>query len=595
VGGAGGSIAYLPHPIPHFPASCALCSLPVFNPVAPYFSTHIPHSLPLPILLFRLDVVFCFSHSSNLLHLISVWMLAALAGLGALRQRGSYTSLTSDTILTPALLAIVIGGTTVACLLAFVHPCVSARERWPLVQACLPAIHFASQGIGRAAMTLPSASNNLRRNFSTHGVEFRTLEQPQSRCCRVCILGFRRCTQSYRVVVGHTGNVEMDMQVRKWMTSIGEAQDLLLRCAFTQREFLPVSDLEAHIDTVRACWGAALAQRHVLSEALRDTLEDLITTCEGGRHASLLPNAYLDDVGMQRFADLVVNRERDRILLDPRMRRVLQKLVATRMWIGQREIASLDIEDNSEPFRLVDDLAESLGAGASGIGGLRGQGLHYTVWFRGGPLHLGVVQGQQDELLIEGFNVSTSGKPGPGELCGRIKSGDTIVAVNGVDLSLMRFGSACEVFGGSSWPRRIVFRRPCDPLLVRRANELLQEYLIADREQQVGHGIDASSGDLGGEGGVVQGKKSGAEWKDVLERHTKESMSIDLLLDTIDRLDDGGSVVSADMRRMEQQLLWFITQWEEDFEEHHGRDPVHADREDVQRWFAALEKVRRAQ
>ena len=56
----------------------------------------------------------------------------------------------------------------------------------------------------------------------------------------------------------------------------------------------------------------------------------------------------------------------------------------------------------------------------------------------------------------------------------------------------------------------------------------------------------------------------------MLAHHTKESMTIDDLLDAIDKLDGGH--IPVDKLRMEQQLLWFIAQWEKDFNEHLDAD-----------------------
>ena len=112
-----------------------------------------------------------------------------------------------------------------------------------------------------------------------------------------------------------------------------------------------------------------------------------------------------------------------------------------------------------------------------------------------------------------------------------------------------------------------------------------------DHEQGVGEIGGEEGGTRGpvGEKGEPRRGMGGEDWKDMLAHHTKESMTIDDLLDAIDKLDGGH--IPVDKLRMEQQLLWFIAQWEKDFNEHHGHAPQESARGEVQRWFAALEKV----
>ena len=515
-------------------------------------------------------------------------MLTAFSGLGALRQRGLYSSVTSDDFLSLALTYTGICCLCVSFLVAFAHPIASDTERWPLVKSCLQNIQHTTNPKNRKTMV---ASHQLR-SFATHGIEFRKLSRPESRCCRFCIQSWRRFAQSYRLVVGHTGNDVIDNQLRRWLTSIGQGQDLLLKCAFTQREFLPINELDDHIEVVRQAWSEALTQRHILTDTLRELLEELIAKCEGGRHASILSSGLFNENEANKFSDLVVSRERDMILLDPKIRRVLQKLVSMRMWIGNRKIKSLPMDDTGVSFKLMPQ--------ASAASLSRANKILYSIWFRSGPLHLSVVQSIHDELLIDGFSVSTNGRPGPAEICGYVHPGDCIVAVNGIDLTSMDFAAACQTFGSASWPRTLVFRRPVRAAQLESANRAIIGYLQNQQDKLLSIIPDAEPGksihprDLKNVESAEDAVSSMTSWKDMLEHHTQQSMTVDEIVDFVAGIGANKANVPSEERlqRMEQQLTWFINQWEKDFSEHHDRESTDKDRKEIQHWFMALHKLR---
>ena len=124
----------------------------------------------------------------------------------------------------------------------------------------------------------------------------------------------------------------------------------------------------------------------------------------------------LNEVDVMHFSQLVNNRERDRVLMDPRIRRSLRKLIAMRMWIGNRNISAVNPNDlhNDEPYRPVPgpaDLVPKLTKNE--------KDLYYAMWFRGGPLYIDITEGPRDEIEVDGFIVPASGRPGPAEACGK--------------------------------------------------------------------------------------------------------------------------------------------------------------------------------
>eukprot|EP00949_MAST-11_sp_MAST-11-sp1_P000022 g22.t1 len=241
------------------------------------------------------------------------------------------------------------------------------------------------------------------------------------------------------------GQEEDGTDVRQWVSTVGEVQDVLTKSSLLPPSIVPVPSLLKLAERLRRYWLRAAAEGHILTWTLRDHLEELVAFAHSHAESSMLPNKWLEGENMRRFANVVEQRERRGILIDPRMRQVLRKLLILRLWIGNRNIRKLDVDFLDERFEIQEPSSVDMAS------------LHYVVNFRGGPLYVDIGPGPAGEPQIRGFKISDTGKIGPAEECGIIEVGHTIVAVNGEKLQGLPYQAAIEKLVKASWPKALVF------------------------------------------------------------------------------------------------------------------------------------------
>lgn len=85
--------------------------------------------------------------------------------------------------------------------------------------------------------------------------------------------------------------------------------------------------------------------------------------------------------------------------------------------------------------------------------------LYYTVIFHERPMSLIVEQNDNDQVKVCGFAQDSSCKLANEISHRQIKSGDTIVAINNINIKQIGFDKACDLIHAASWPREIEFMR----------------------------------------------------------------------------------------------------------------------------------------
>ena len=70
-----------------------------------------------------------------------------------------------------------------------------------------------------------------------------------------------------------------------------------------------------------------------------------------------------------------------------------------------------------------------------------------------------VEQNDNDQVKVCGFAQDSFCKPNTEIYHERIKSGDTIVAINNINIKQIGFDKACDIIQAASWPRKIEFMR----------------------------------------------------------------------------------------------------------------------------------------
>ena len=541
-----------------------------------------------------------FGYYSNVTHLSLTWMVTGIAALGALKQRGTYAALIDDTTLVPMLITLACLGLIVGSFfVGAIIPC-CFNQRWPLYEYCND--HNMSWG----ANTMDPSQGDADLIFHTDGIEFVAPERHHNRCYRPFVSCYHRIYQHHRLFVGRYDKYS---HVRQWMIDIGVCQDLLLECQFIEKEFLPLKRMNEVVQVLRADWLKALTRNHILMYSLRDYLEEIIAIRNGlAKTHSLYARKELGltELDVLHFSDLVNNRDRDRVLMDPRIRCALRKLVAMRMWIGDRHIETLEIKDNDHPFHLVPGPADIL----QSLTNQSEKDLFYVISFRGGPLYLDIAPGAKDEIEIDGFISPSNGKPGPAEVSGIIEYGDLVVAVNGTSLTSLTFDDSLDIFADATWPRMIVFQRPMDGVKQKRSAEILDAYLnlqrslmtaAAPEENSTGteNQNEASNGTITTSTSTTNEENAGGEtkshmptWKDMLHAHTNDNMSLDETLEAI-QLMEHAAMSHESVDQLEERLSFFIKKWEEDFSNHHdGKVLTDEDRMEIKDWYHSMNVVR---
>eukprot|EP00164_Ancoracysta_twista_P010446 GFYU01015757.1.p1 GENE.GFYU01015757.1~~GFYU01015757.1.p1 ORF type:complete len:799 (+),score=159.78 GFYU01015757.1:384-2780(+) len=100
-------------------------------------------------------------------------------------------------------------------------------------------------------------------------------------------------------------------------------------------EFVKLDELEDIIDEVHDCWADAKLLEHQLETKLHDILVDLVALVRIVEPRSFLPNDHLEE-HLGPFRRRLDQRELDLILVPPRNRSLLLKLLAVRAFIGDR-------------------------------------------------------------------------------------------------------------------------------------------------------------------------------------------------------------------------------------------------------------------
>lgn len=501
--------------------------------------------------------------------------------MGTLRQRGMYAALISDVTIVPILIVLSVIGLALYVICGMFIPCIN-NHKWPIYFFCSDHHLSWSREVKRDAL------------FHTDGIEFVDLPRYHNRWCRPCVHCCRRIRQLHVIKIG---TYDKTKHVQEWLTTIGICQDLLLECQFIQKEFLPLSRIQDVTNALRKQWSKALTRNHILKYTLREHLEEIVCINYGiATKYSLYgrKELKLKEIDVLHFSDLVNNRERDRVLMDPRIRRSLRKLVAMRMWMGDRQIETLINGNNHQytnnvSYRVISGPADVIQSLTN-----EEKDLYYTMWFRGGPLYLDISEGPNGEIEIDGFIVPNSGNPGPAEASGLVNYNDFIVAVNGVNLTGMSFDDALDVMVDSSWPQTIVFKRDLDHhgIKLKREKDILSEYLKIENElmKETGNGSGSDSGS--GETKSSGGGGDMPTWQEMLHEHTNENMSLDETLEAI-HLMEHHNMGKESVIELEKRLLFFITSWEEDWSNHHeGKILEDEDRMEIKEWYQAMNIVR---
>ena len=532
-------------------------------------------------------------------------MVVGIAALGALRQRGMYAALISDVTVVPMLLVVSSLGILLGSLLFGIILPLCWNHQWPIYQYCIN--HENEQ----------SKQHVL---FHTDGIEFVPPRRSLNRYCRSCISCYHHVAQHHVLYIGRNDKYS---HVQNWMVTLGESQDILLECHFISKEFLPLDRLNNIIEKLRTGWLKALTRNHILKYTLRDHLEELVALTKGvaSKHSLYARKELgLKEIDIVHFSDMVNNNERDRILMDPRIRRALKKLVAMRMWIGNRKIETLEIEENDHPFHLVPGPTDIL----TNLSNTNGEkDLYYVLSFRGGPLYIDIAPGEKDEIEVDGFIVPSNGKPGPAEKTGIIEEGDVIVAINGTNLCPLNFDDGLDVFADATWPRMIIFQRPIDGIPKVRKTKILNEYLeltgslmnaatntnVTNESTEElamhtprGANTISNSGETKSNNNAVinegerkennSGISNMLSWKDMLHAHTNDSMSLDETLEAVSLMEHA-KMSHESVSELEKRLLFFIKSWEDDFSNHHdGKVLTDEDRLEIKEWYQAMHFVK---
>jgi len=117
-----------------------------------------------------------------------------------------------------------------------------------------------------------------------------------------------------------------------WMRTVRAAHELMYRASFVARAMVPVHRMDNAMRRLRVYLDEAKEAGDLVMEwTIVETMEDLAATLKLYRPHSLYPNELLE-THMPGFASRVRQRNYERLLLRPRTRRILTKLLALRVF-----------------------------------------------------------------------------------------------------------------------------------------------------------------------------------------------------------------------------------------------------------------------
>eukprot|EP00762_Andalucia_godoyi_P003641 ANDGO_00730.mRNA.1 hypothetical protein PHYSODRAFT_318559 len=136
-----------------------------------------------------------------------------------------------------------------------------------------------------------------------------------------------------------------------FVAAIHHANKLLRRISETRPELQRCDLMSKMIRTLNEYWEQASYEEHPLANTLQFRMERLITEYNRYKNITLLPNRELEDIILE-FKDRADTREKDLILMKPKKRSILMKLLALRAFqtaIKKRESIVADEEQGLVP------------------------------------------------------------------------------------------------------------------------------------------------------------------------------------------------------------------------------------------------------
>jgi hypothetical protein len=138
-----------------------------------------------------------------------------------------------------------------------------------------------------------------------------------------------------------------DTDVNGWVQAIRDGQGLLYNSLTCAVEMIPIHKLKKSTKILKKCLNEASkyghgypghgsdTTGHLLKMIIQETLQEIMCLIVVYKRKSFLPNYHLEDDNMTHMKRVLKNRHDNMILVDPRLRGVLTKLLAIRAWQSQ--------------------------------------------------------------------------------------------------------------------------------------------------------------------------------------------------------------------------------------------------------------------
>ena len=192
----------------------------------------------------------------------------------------------------------------------------------------------------------------LQGTDDTHGIKFdygnqKGLNAPCRGCRNACIfLEPLPCACIRRRIY------IPDATVNDWIQTVRDGQNLLYNAITCAKEMVPIHKIKRNADLLKQCleqskkyghgyvgYGSDTGG-HLLKLIIRETLEEMMCILVVYRRKSFLPNFDLEGENMAHVRHLLDRRQSNMILVDPRLKGVLNKLLAIRAWQSKSTIAT---------------------------------------------------------------------------------------------------------------------------------------------------------------------------------------------------------------------------------------------------------------
>ena len=197
----------------------------------------------------------------------------------------------------------------------------------------------------------------LHGTCDTRGIEWRPTGK-HWRHCRVCFLWCCSCRG------GELKPFVIEPNVQGWINAVKEAQVLLRDNSIIPKELVRVDLLKKFASILRTAWLEASSRSsfganggHLLALTLYEHLQQIIAMRQVNKLHSFYPRQDLGHDNMAHMAQMANISKRKFILVDPRLKGVVRKLVAVRAWftigIGKTSIPPILVnnEERESSFK----------------------------------------------------------------------------------------------------------------------------------------------------------------------------------------------------------------------------------------------------